>query len=371
MAALVTLAIAVGTQVVPVVAAGTDTPRSVDGPGVLARWPLPAPPVDAQPWAPATTGRSLLDDFEGTPWPRADRWVQVLDLTGPAAGDYAWAPRGCHPAGGSRALWAIGGGLDGARLACGASYPGEAAASALLYLDLSAQRDAARLGLTFDIWPDAAPNEGLFINFVAFDAAGTPLERRTVYSATGRGRTWARGIRLDLTDLRDRRDPAWQTDLRGQLAYLEFLFVSMPGQPTGEGIHLDNLYVESEDAVVATPTPGGNQTVGCAVGDDCGTLTVRAFVDGRCDGRFQPGLDSPLRGARVDVTAGAMALGTTTSKSGNAFFRVPLQAPIDVGLTVPDGYAACANSAASVRLTAADFRPFGRKHLDFRLTRRR
>jgi hypothetical protein len=352
-------------------AEGALIPSPVEISGPLDRWPLPAAPAEAPPWAPAATGRSLVDDFEGVPWPHTDRWVQVLDLNSAAGGDYVWSPRDCHPAAGARSLWAVGGGLDGAALACGAGYPGEAAASALLFLDLAAQRNAARLGLAFDIWPDAAPNEGLFINYVAFDAAGTPVERRTVYSATGRGRSWARGIRLDLADLHDRADPAWRLDLRGRLAYLEFLFISLPGRPTGEGIHLDNLYVESEAAAPATPTPGGSQTLGCAVGADCGTLTVRAFVDGRCDGRYQPGLDAALANARVDVDAGSVRLGTGTSKSGSAFFRVPLASPIEVSLAIPDGYAACPNGATTAHLTAADFQPYGRKHVNLRVLRRR
>lgn len=337
----------------------------------IAGLPLPSPAPDAVPLAVPALGRLLIDDFEGTPWPNPDRWVQVLDLTGQENGEYVWSPRNCHPAGGSRALWAVGGGLDGSRLSCGASYPGQAAASALLYLDLSDTLAAARLALSFDIWADAAPNEGLFINFVAFTPDGIATERRTVYSATGRASSWARGIRLDLTALRDRLDPTWRMDLRGRSAYLEFLFISLPGKPTGEGILLDNLVADSEAAVLATPTPGGNQTIGCGAGEPCGTLNLRGFVDNRCDGRYQPGLDSPLRDARVDVRVGTAGLGTTLSKSGNAFFRVPLGGSIEARLTVPDGYAMCGNSQQTVVLDASDFKPFGRKHVDFRVTRRR
>lgn len=337
---------------------------------VVERLPLPAPATD-RAWAVPAAGRVLIDDFEGVTWPQPDRWVQVLDLDGQSGGEYIWSPRNCHPAGGARALWAVGGGAEGAQLQCGATYPDGAASSALLALDLTAQLAAYRLALTLDIWADAAPNEGLFVNYVAFDPGGAVRERRTVYSATGRAGGWARGLRLDLTDLHDRADPQWRLDLRGRRAFLEFLFISVPNQPDGEGIFLDNLYLDSEAAPPPSPTPGGNQTVGCVTGTDCGTLAVRGYVDGRCDGRYQPGLDTPLRGARVELAAGAVALGTSLSKSGNASFRVPLSGGITVRLIVPDGYAACANSSESFSLMAKDFRPFGRKQQDFRVTRRR
>jgi hypothetical protein len=335
-----------------------------------AAWPLPAPASDAGWFAPAA-GRTLVDDFEGAPWPDPERWVQVLDLDGGGNGEYVWSPRDCHPAVGGRSLWAVGGGFEGSQLLCGASYPDGAASSALLSLDLGAQAGVARLALTFDIWADAAPNEGLFINYVSFDPGGAVRERRTVFSATGRVGAWARAVRLDLTALRDRADGAWRLDLRGRQAYLEFLFISLPNMPDGEGIFLDEIYVDSEDAPRPTATPGGNQTVGCATGADCGTLAVRGYVDGRCDGRYQPGLDDPLRGARVEVGAGAVGLGTTLSKSGNALFRVPLSAGVTAGLVVPNGYMICPNGSGTVTLAAKDFLPFGRKQVEFRVTRLR
>lgn len=345
---------------------------SVDDAGLaeLARWPLPAPASDAA-WAVPAAGQVLIDDFEAAPWPLAERWVQVLDLDGRTSGEYTWTPRSCHPAGGARALWAVGGGVEGGQMQCGASYPDGAASSALLALDLSAHQAAYRLALSLDIWADAAPNEGLFVNYVAFEPGGAVRERRTVFSATGRAGGWARGVRLDLADLHDRADPQWRLDLRGRRAFLEFLFISLPNQPDGEGIFLDNLYLDSEAAPPPSPTPGGSQTVGCATGTDCGTLAVRGYVDGRCDGRYQPGLDTPLRGARVEVSAGTVALGASLSKSGNASFRVPLSTGITARLVVPDGYAPCANAADSISLAAKDFRPFGRKQIDFRVTRRR
>lgn len=346
--------------------------NAVDDAGLalVGRLPLFMPAHETA-WAVPAADRVLLDDFEGDAWPQTDRWVQVLDLDGRTGGEYTWSPRDCHPSAGARALWAVGGGVEGAQLQCGATYPDGAASSALLSLDLSAQQAAYRLALSLDIWADAAPNEGLFVNYVSFDPGGAVRERRTVFSATGRAGGWARGVRLDLTDLRDRADPQWRLDLRGRRAYLEFLFLSVPNQPDGEGIFLDNLYLDSEAAPPPSPTPGGSQTVGCATGSDCGTLAVRGYVDGRCDGRYQPGLDTPLRGTRVDVAAGAVALGGSLSKSGNASFRVPLTGGITLRLTVPDGYAPCANSSDSFTLSAKDFLPFGRKQQDFRVTRRR
>jgi hypothetical protein len=354
--------------------AAPAVPQPADTAAIEAVQRLPRPTLraDTVPWLVPAGEHVLIDDFEAVPWPNPERWVQVLDLNGAATGgEYLWAPRNCHPAGGARALWAVGGGANGQGLACGQAYPDNAASSALLALDLTGKGGVQHLALSFDIWADAAPNEGLFVNYVMFNGQGATVERRTVYSATGRASAWARGVSLDLTDLHDRLDSTWRKDLRGQVAYLEFLFVSVPNQPDGEGIFLDNLFLDSEDAVVIVTPTTPNLTIGCTTGADCGTLTTRGFVDNRCDGRYQPGLDTPVRGARVDVSAGAVSLGTTLSKSGNAFFRVPLSDPISVQFAVPDGYMMCSNSAQTVALSAANFAPFGRKQVEFRITRRR
>jgi hypothetical protein len=306
---------------------------------------------------------------------------------------YTWAPRDCRAANGSRSLFAVGGGADGASHPCGgAPYPAGVASSALLYLDLSRFRSARTLALSFDIWADAEPHEGVFVNYVEFDAAGLMTERRIVYSGTGRVQSWLRGLELDLTRLRDRQDGSWSGDLRGQRVYLELLFVSSDevNLSRGEGVFLDNLAIESDPFVTivppaptATPTPVANpsptpaatpgtieRTVACEGGPGCGSLGVRSFLDYNCDGRYQPGLDRPVTTRpRVDVVAGAEILGTSLSLGGSAFFRLPTSAGVSVQLAVPEGMGMCSGWPNPIVLTAEDFGQRNNKQVVFPLRR--
>jgi hypothetical protein len=210
---------------------------------------------------------------------------------------------------------------------------------------------------------------------MAFDRYGNPIARRTVFSATGRGAAWARGQRIDLTDLRDRLDPGWHLDARGRALYVEFLFVSGVGMPDGEGIHLDNLSLSAglpTPIIVPpdtpTPPPTVDRTVACTGGRDCGSLSVRAFVDSRCDGRYQAGLDSLIRShPRVDVVAGAELLGTELGDTGSAFFRLPVNDGAEVRFEVPTGYVMCSNSPNPESLSKRDFGMFRRASVDFRV----
>jgi hypothetical protein len=341
--------------------------------------PLPVVPAGAHPFVATAQGTQVIDDFESAPWPSASaaphRWVSVSDLNGAVGGTFTWGRRNCQASGGGWSLWGIGGGADGGSLGCGAAYGDQAASSALLYLDLAALRSAESLELVFDVWADAGPTDGFLINYLEFGPTGSSAARRNVYSATGYARAWSQGIPLNLRALHDRMDPQWTADVRGQRVYFELLFISTAGHPPGEGIFLDDLLLRSTGPGVtavppATPTSASDVTVACGAGQVCGTLAVRAFVDSRCDGRLQPGVDAPVRShPRVDVVAGSIQLGTTLSNAGSAYFRFPIADGAVARLSVPEGYAMCGNSPNPVALTAADFRPFGRKKIDFRVVR--
>ncbi len=361
------------------VSAAGPQPYAVDRAAVESMHRIQAPhlPADAPAWVAQRQPWQLIDDFEAPSWPRAGTWVLVADLNGSTGGDYQWAPRDCEAAGGTKALWAVGGGADGTVLPCNSPYPDGAASSALLWLDLTALRTVSDVEMVFDIWADAAPNEGVFINYMVFDAVGNPVERRTVYSATGRASTWARGVRLDLTDLRDRLDPIWRLDGRGGHLLLEFVFVSVSGMSDGEGIFLDNLALEIVEPTpiivppdTPTPPPQVDRTVACTNEPDCGTLSVRAFVDTRCDGRYQGGIDSLVKsGNRVDVVAGAELLGGKLSRTGKISFRLAYSAGVQARFEVPDGYEMCATSSNPADLSASNFQPYGLAKLDFRIVR--
>ncbi len=356
-------------QPMPVTAAAVEAVRH------LPALPLP---IDAPQWTASKAAQQTIDDFESAAWPAPNTWVYVTDLTGAQAGQHMWGPRDCRAADGVKSLWAVGGGASGAGLSCGSSAPDGEVTAALLWLDLSAVRSFKELFLAFDIWADAAPTEGLFVNFMSFDAVGTPVDRRTVYSATGHVEDWARGVHLDLTDLRDRLDPSWRYDARGQHLYLEFVFLSVVNGSPDEGIYIDNLTLVTEEYPpiivppdTPTPPPTVDRTVACDGGPGCGTLAIRAFVDTRCDGRYQGGIDSKVTSQpRVDVTAGSELLGTVLSRSGSAYFRLPFGSGVNVTFAVPDGYEMCPNSANPAELSPRDFEPLGRAKLDFRIVRK-
>lgn len=347
-------------------------PVPVDGTTIAAATALPLPaPLAQLAWVPGRAGDQLIDDFESSTWPEPSIWAAVLDLGRLTGEAITWGARDCRAAAGQQSLWAIGGGAAGAGQPCGSSFRGDQASSAVLALDLRALHSVAQLWLSFDIWADAAANEGLLISVLEGDAQGNPTGRRIVYSATGRSTAWARGVRLDLTRLVD-RSGGWRFDARGQQVLLEFLFLGLAGSPGGEGIFLDNLWLSSREAtpIVVTPTPGPDLTNGCSGGSQCGSLTVRAYVDSRCDGRFQPGIDGYLREQpRVTVTTGSLVLGTQLSAYGAAYFRLPYDQTVITELSMPPGYELCPNARNPAVREPRDFRLFGRAKVEFNLKR--
>lgn len=359
---------------------------------ILARVPPPTLPESERvpversdaasaPAAPAAGDqREAIDGFERGDWPAgasgSTRWLAetLMDLNRPGGG-YHWASSACRASEGARALCPTCGGPQGTGRACGEAYPEQTAASILLRLDLSNRGNLERLDLVMDIWADAAPDEGLLVNYIRYDQNGVPQERRTIYSATGRPRAWAPGQRINLLAARDRVDPSWQRSLSGQIVYLEFLFLSHPGSPPGEGIYVDALALESRLATVPVtpvPTPSQvNRRIYCPDLGVCGTLQVETYVDYRCDSRYQAGVDRRLGGLWIDLRAGSDVLGALTSRGGSAFFRLPVDNAVTVTFTPPPGHRMCDNSPNPATLDPADFGRYKRKKLSFRVTPQR
>jgi hypothetical protein len=402
-----------------------DGPRQLDSmaPAAVARALDFAPPPAARPagWPSGDLGHSgaelgqanprpdatrqqsrriAIDGFEDAAWPGGmpaspiARWLpaSLTDLVGGPFG-YHWASSDCRARAGSRSLCATCGGAGGQQLSCGDPYPDSVASSVVMVLDLAAYREMDQLDLVMDVWADAEPHEGLILNLLDYAPDGKLRARHPIRSATGTLRDWARDQRVDLLDLRDELDPTWRRSLAGQIVYLEVLFISRADGNNGEGIYIDSLAVElQERTIVVTPvptstpsptaspvasplpsaTPAADRTVFCPAGEPCGRLRVEAFVDLRCDGRFQAGLDSWVANQRVEVDlGGGTTLGTALSRRGSAYFLLPTRRGAEVRFEVPAGYRLCGNSANPRLLTESDFGRFGNKQIDFRVVRQR
>lgn len=373
---------------------------------------LPMPPA-AAPALPAEGRRDdrpqqqpvdrLLEDFERGGWPGGAPAAPILawlpttltDLwAGPGAG-YFWATSGCQAAGGTRSLCPICGGPQGAAHACGDRYPDLTAGSVTLRLDLGAQQGLSELQLRLDIWADAEPHEGLIVNYLE-TAPGAPAPmRHALRSFTGVQKNWARDQRVDLLNATDEEDPRWKANLSGKIVDLELLFIShsnQPGVQNGAGIFVDNLRLWARPrTVVVTPQPSAtprvtatatatplptvppasDRNVFCPAGEPCGRLRVETYVDARCDGRYQAGVDVWLAGQRIDVNTGGELLRATTSRLGGAYFLLPTRRTTTVTFTPPAGYQLCANSPVPITLGTSDFGRWGNKQVSFRVKRLR
>jgi hypothetical protein len=98
---------------------GTPTPTPT-----LTNTPTPTRTPTQTPTPTSTPGWITLvsTDFEGSfpgPW-------QVYDNNGTSYGEYYWGKRTCKAYAGSYSGWSVGGGANGASLACGSNYPDNA-----------------------------------------------------------------------------------------------------------------------------------------------------------------------------------------------------------------------------------------------------
>ncbi len=349
--------------------------------------------------------RLALEDFEDGSWPAgtslhpAASWLveSLTDLRGGSFG-YHWAGSDCRAAGGLRSLCAICGGTGGQQLGCDDPYPDGVASSVILRLDLAPWREMDRLDLVMDIWTEAEPHEGLIVNYLDYARDGSLRGRHAIRSFTGQLMDWARDQRIDLLRAVDEEDPSWTRNFAGQIILLELLFVSSEDAGNGRGIYIDDMALEFESSTVvvtaeasptatasatprSTPTPSvgpspsatpGDRTVYCPSGQDCSRLRVEAFIDLRCDGRYNAGVDSWVTGRRIDlVTGGGVALGGPLSRRGSIYFLLPSRDGAEVRFDVPSGYEMCANSPNPREVSAGDFGRFGNEQIDFRIRRQR
>jgi hypothetical protein len=102
----------------------------------------------------------------------------------------------------------------------------------------------------------------------------------------------------------------------------------------------------------------------------CNNLTVHAFLDARCDRRWNPGPDQGLGGTTIQVRAGDRAAAVTAGPSGVLLFTLPRMDAV-VRVTFPAELhgrliAACSNSPMQLLLPAREFGQQGHAYVQFR-----
>jgi hypothetical protein len=135
--------------------------------------------------------------------------------------------------------------------------------------------------------------------------------------------------------------------------------------------------------ITLTPSPTASATPSAATcdpedpADACAaTITVRAFVDHRCDGAFIRGVDRPIVGAAITVTLPDGTEQTASTNTDGFATFVGLAMPAGASVTVSATYpaegpgglpvVACAGSRQTVTFTAADFKFNQFKYVEFR-----
>ncbi len=184
----------------------------------------------------------MTQDFEGE-WP-APGW-ELIGMSGGESSKYLWGKRNCHPHTGSNAAWAVGGGLQGDALSCGANYPSNVKSWANYGpFDLS---DATSAWLTFYYWGniEGGPHCSNDYFFAGYSTdwdyfAGTRFCGDLTKGSAGNG--YHRGV----IDLADR--------LGQSRVWIGFKFVS-DSNTAGEGIMIDDLVLEVYDGTQSTDTP--------------------------------------------------------------------------------------------------------------------
>jgi hypothetical protein len=213
----------------------------------------------------------MVDDFEEQVL-NDNLWLRVYDLDDPPTeyGEYYWSLSRCrsNPPGG-QSFWAIGGGADGSKLQCGATYPNGVASAAIMRLDLSTFVDPTQLDLVWDFWLNTRTVEmggvapdGLFLILLYDNPQSGRTEWVTLAAITSEypERFFQEPWRVDLLKAKEIYPPYREFDLHamGQVN-LMFLFKSKrePGGELPEGVYIDNVRLASDVAPV-TPTPGGD-----------------------------------------------------------------------------------------------------------------
>jgi len=181
--------------------------------------------------------RIVLDeDFEGTfgeadedpeETPPKPHW-KVVDQNAPKNGVYYWAKSACQAASGSHSGWAIGGGLVGGELVCGAQYP-FGVYSWMTYgpVDLS---DATSAELRFKRWVNTV-GEGDSLQYLA----STDNSRYEGFKLFNRAPEWKETV-FDLTQVPVLGDLTDQPQV-----WIRFVFETKDPNSLREGAYVDDV----------------------------------------------------------------------------------------------------------------------------------
>jgi hypothetical protein len=186
----------------------------------------------------------LNEDFEG-PFP--GDWI-VFDNE-PGSGEYFWAKRDCRAYGGRYSGWAVGGGADGSRLACGADYPDDAHA-AMIYGPFSLA-DATAADWSFQLWLDSERGFDQLVYMVSTD--GRSFSGPAI---SGDSNGWSAET-LDLADVPQVGDLTGESQVWVALAFTTDSSINEP-----EGAHVDDIVIRKYvgSGPPSTPTPTATRT---------------------------------------------------------------------------------------------------------------
>jgi subtilisin family serine protease len=196
----------------------TPTPTKTPTPTVV----MTATPTPTQ--GPAGWVTLVSTDFEGDfpgPW-------AVHDDNGPSYGEYYWGKRTCKPYAGSYSGWGVGGGANGAALACGSNYP-DNAASWMAYGPFSLVSATAG-ELSFKLWLNSQPNNDKVCRYASIN--GTNWSGNCT---SGNTAGWVDKV-LDLTNV-----PTLGNLLGQPNVWVALVFQSDNSTNNPEGGYVDNI----------------------------------------------------------------------------------------------------------------------------------
>ncbi|MCD4738112.1 MAG: peptidoglycan DD-metalloendopeptidase family protein [Anaerolineae bacterium] len=178
-------------------------------------------------------------DFEGA-FP--GEWI-TFDNNGATGGEYYWDDRTCRAYTGSYSGWGVGGGAQGAGLACGSNYPDDA--YSWLYYGPFDLEDAIAGELAFKLWlySDLDYDQ---VSYVA-SVDGTHFQG---YSISGNTHGWG-ALGLDLADV-----PNLGNLLGEAQVWVALIFSSNDSVNYAEGGYVDDVVVRK---CFRGPCPSGSQ----------------------------------------------------------------------------------------------------------------
>jgi hypothetical protein len=199
-----------------------------------AQQPLGLQPTQTNGWVTIAS-----QDFEGS-FP-SGLW-QVGDNDGTTNGEYYWAKKSCRPYAGSNSGWAVGGGANGAALACASTYPINAD-SWMVYGPFSLA-DATAADLSFKLWLNT--ESGYDYVYRLASTNGTNFYG-SVDGDSGNSGGWIDRV-LDLTAVPTLGNLTGQTQV-----WVALVFSSDSSITYAEGAYVDNIVLRK--LVSTTPAP--------------------------------------------------------------------------------------------------------------------